>query len=68
MRTRNDGMYEGIFCTLSPKAAFVLKCVHKMEKKTSNGFNGVSIPEIRAARYRKYVIYVFLIPYMYGMS
>ena len=42
VRTRNDGMYEGVFCTLSPKAAFVLKCVHKLEKKTANGFNGVS--------------------------
>ena len=43
VRTRNDGMYEGVFCTLSPKAAFVLKCVHKLEKKTANGFNGVSL-------------------------
>ena len=42
VRTKNEGMYDGIFCTLSPKAAFVLKCVHKLEKKTANGVNGVN--------------------------
>ena len=39
-------MYEGVFCTLSPKAAFVLKCVHKLEKKTANGFNGPGVSVI----------------------
>lgn len=41
IRTKNDGMYEGVFCTLSPKAAFVIKCAHKIDKKPGNTANGV---------------------------